>query len=440
MTTTPTEERPPTDESTEDAAAEQARLASSGLFGSLRYRNLRLLWIGQTGHAAALWMEQIARPWLVLDLTNDNAAHVGGVVSMRVIPQLIFGVWAGVIADRVDRKLLLFSTKAGVFILNVAFAVLLVMGWIELWHVYVVSFIRGIFMSFDQPARQSLIADSVPPTLVTNAVALMSSTQNFMRIFGVMASGALIFLLGVTGTFVIIAAVYFITVVATYLIDVPPKKRDRSGGVASLGSDLWEGVRYAAAQPAIRGVLLLSLVFYATAMMWMQLFAPLFARTVMEIGELGFSALVAVGGCGSLLATLWLAAKRPDRPGWLVSGSTTLLGVCLMVFALTPSLPGTAGSLVPFAAIFFVGIFHGGFMPLTQTILLTATPEHLRGRIISLVSLDRAMSTLGALIGGFMSEYAGIQTTQFAYGLVTFLAGFAIFSLARGLRTYRIPH
>lgn len=400
MTTTPTEELPPTDESTDGDSPEQP-VDSTGTFASLRYRNLRLLWIGQTGHAAALWMEQIARPWLVLDLTDDNAAHVGGVVSMRVIPQLLFGVWAGVIADRVDRRVLLFSTKAGVFILNVSFALLLVMGWIELWHIYVASFIRGIFMSFDQPARQSLIADSVPAPLLTNAVALMSSTQNFMRIFGVMASGVLLFLLGVTGTFVTIAAVYFVTVVATYLIDVPARKRQRSG---SLGQDLWEGVRYAASQPAIRGVLLLSLVFYATAMMWMQLFAPLFARTVMDIGELGFSSLVAVGGGGSLLASLYLAARRPDRPGWLVTGSITLLGLSLMAFAVAPSAPGVAGFLLPFAALFLVGIFHGGFMPLTQTILLTATPEHLRGRIISLVSLDRAMTTLGALIGGFMSE------------------------------------
>lgn len=435
MTSTRTEEPPPPDETTDDKTVGQP-LAPTGTFASLRYRNLRLLWIGQTGHAAALWMEQIARPWLVLNLTDDNAAHVGGVVSMRVIPQLLFGVWAGVIADRFDRRVLLFATKAGVFILNISFALLLVMGWIELWHVYVASFIRGIFMSFDQPARQSLIADSVPAPLLTNAVALMSSTQNFMRIFGVMASGVLLFLLGVTGTFVTIAAVYFVTVVATYLIDVPARKRQRS---ASLGQDLWEGVSYAASQPAIRGVLLLSLVFYATAMMWMQLFAPLFARTVMDIGELGFSSLVAVGGGGSLLASLYLAARRPDRPGWLVTGSITLLGLSLMAFAIAPSAPGTAGFLLPFAAIFLVGLFHGGFMPLTQTILLTATPEHLRGRIISLISLDRAMTTLGALIGGFMSEWIGIQTAQFIYGVVTLVAGFAIFTFARGLRSYRIP-
>lgn len=438
MTATDTEEHSPTPEATDGATTEHTP-TPTGTFASLSYRNLRLLWIGQTGHAAALWMEQIARPWLVLELTGDSAAQLGGVISMRVIPQLLFGVWAGALADRFDRKTLLFATKAGVFILNVTFALLLVMGWIELWHVYAAAFIRGIFMSFDQPARQSLIADSVPPVLVANAVALMSSTQNLMRILGVMLAAGLIWLLGVTGTFVIIAVVYFVTVVATYLIDVPHRKRERSGGAASMARDVWDGMRYAASEPAVRGVLLLSLVFYSTAMMWMQLFAPLFARSVMNIGEIGFGALVAVGGGGSLVATLYIATRRPDRPGWLVTGSVVFLGLFLMAFAIAPSAPGVAGFLLPFAALFLVGIFHGGFMPLTQTILLTATPEHLRGRIISLVSLDRAMTTLGALIGGFMSEWIGIQTAQFIYGAVTLAAGFAIFTFARGLRSYRIP-
>ena len=214
----------------------------TGTFASLRYRNLRLLWVGQTGHAAALWMEQIARPWLVLELTDDNAAHLGGVVAIRVVPQLLFGVWAGVIADRVDRKTLLQATKVGVFVLNVVFAAMLVAGVLELWHVYAAAFMRGMFMSFDQPARQSLIADSVPPALVTNAIALMASTQNLMRIVGVMLSGLLVGWIGLEGTFITIAAVYLVSVVATQFIDIPARKRDKKGGARGIVNDLIEGI------------------------------------------------------------------------------------------------------------------------------------------------------------------------------------------------------
>jgi MFS family permease len=436
--TAPPGEAPP--DANADLTANEDDLLNrpTGTFAALRYRNLRLIWIGQTGHAAALWMEQIARPWLVLDLTDDNAVHLGGVVAMRVVPQLLFGVWAGVIADRVDRKTLLQSTKVGVFTLNVVFAAMLVFGMLELWHVYAAAFIRGIFMAFDQPARQSLIADSVPPRLVTNAVALMSSTQNLMRIVGVMMSGLLIGLIGLEGTFVTIAVVYFVSVVATQLIDVPRRKRNNSSGARGIVSDLMEGVRYAAQAPAVRGVLILSVIFYGAGMMWMQVFAPLFARTVMDTGAFGFSALVAAGGGGSLLGSLLIATRPPRRPGWQVAMSIAVMGAMLMLFAGSPSVPGIGGSIAPYVALFAVGIFHGAYIPLTHTILLTATPEHLRGRVISLVSLDRAMTTVGATVGGLLAAGIGAQGAQFAYGLFTLVTGFAVFTLARGLRDYRL--
>jgi len=381
-------------------------------------------------------MEQIARPWLVLEITNNNAAHVGGVIAMRVLPQLIFGVWAGVITDRLDRKQLLFATKIGVFILNIVFAILLVTNLIELWHIYLVSFIRGFFMATDNPARQSLIADAVPSKLVMNAVALMSATQNIMRIAGVMLSGLLIALLGVPGTFVVIAAIYFITVISTYLIDIPPVKRPPIEGLKTIKHDLTEGFRFALQKSEIRGVLIIALIFYATGMMWMQLFAPLFAREVMNIGAFGFSALVAAGGLGSLLGSLYLAIRRPTRPGINLTLTVALTGITLMFFAITPSLPGSWGNISPFIALFFVGIFNGGFMPLTQTILLNTTPEQLRGRVISLMSLDRAMMTVGAFFGGLTAEYLGAQSAQFIYGIITLIGGLAVFMMAKGLRNY----
>lgn len=439
MTSTAPPDAPEPSTAVDDAAAggPPSYGRPSGIFASLRYRNLRMLWIGQTGHAAALWMEQIARPWLVLVITDNSPAHLGSVVAVRVVPQLLFGIWAGVIADWFDRKTLLFGTKLGVFVLNVAFATILVTGNIELWHVYAMSFTRGIFMAFDQPARQSLIADSVPAPLLTNAVALMSSTQNLMRIFGVMASGLLLWALGINGTFVVIAAVYLVTVVATKMIDVPPKIRAR-GGADAMWKDVVEGMRFAWGSPPIRGVLMLSLVFYGVAMMWMQLFAPLFARTVLNTGELGIASLVAVGGAGSLIGSLSLASNPSRTPGRRIITSVTAMGACLMAFAAMPWLPEPFNYGATYVAVFGVGLFHGGYMPLSHTILLTASPEHLRGRVISLVSLDRAMTSAGAAGGGFLAAGIGAQSTQLVFGGLTLAGGFALLLFARGLRDYRI--
>ena len=118
--------------------------------------------------------------------------------------------------------------------------------------------------------------------------------------------------------------------------------------------------------------------------------------------------------------------------------SVTVMDGLLMIFALTPSLPDPFGLAMPFVALFAVGLFHGGYIPLTHTILLTSTPAHLRGRVISLVSLDRAVSTIGAATAGFLAAWAGAQSAQFLYGAITLVASFIVFSLARGLRSYRI--
>ena len=259
-----------------------------------------------------------------------------------------------------------------------------------------------------------------------------------MRIVGVMMSGLLIGWIGLEGTFITIAVVYLVSVIATQLIDIPARKRDRASGARGIASDLMEGIRYAAQAPAVRGVLILSIVFYGAAMMWMQVFAPLFARTVMDTGAFGFSALVAAGGGGSLVGSLSIAMRPPPRPGWRTAISVAAMGALLMAFALSPSVPGAGGSIAPYVALFAVGVFHGAYIPLTHTILLTATPEHLRGRVISLVSLDRAMTTIGAGLGGLLAAWIGAQSAQFAYGMVTLAGGFAVFALARGLREYRI--
>ena len=117
----------------------------------LRYRNFRYLWLGQISHAGALWMEQLARPVLIWELTGSGA-HMGGVVAMRTLPQLFFGVWAGVVSDWFDRRRVLLIDKVGVLILNIIFAALIVTGNLEIWHIYLVSFLRGTMMAFDQPA------------------------------------------------------------------------------------------------------------------------------------------------------------------------------------------------------------------------------------------------------------------------------------------------
>ncbi|MPZ98133.1 MAG: MFS transporter [Dehalococcoidia bacterium] len=407
-----------------------------GTFDALQYRNYRLLWFGQASHAGALWMEQIARPWLVLEITGSNAAHVGGVVAMRTLPQLVFGLWAGVIADWFDRKTILLGTKLGVLTLNIVFAALLVSGNLELWHIYATSFIRGSFMAFDQPARQSLIAATVPRETVTNALALMSATQNFMRIAGTAASGFVISVLGVDGAFIIIAVVYAGAVAVTAMLDVPTHERPQRGGLRTMTASLVEGARYAATVPAIRGVMILSLVYFTFGMSWMQVYAPLFADTVLKIGAFGFGVLIAFSGLGALAGTFVIARRQPTNTGFILPVVVVTMGASLVAFSLATYLPRPVGIVVPFAIIMVVGVMQTAYMSLSNATMLTAAPEAMRGRVISLLSLDRAMVTLGASGAGLLAASLGVQVAQIVYGAVCLVAGIVVFLMAKGLREY----
>ncbi len=411
-----------------------------GMFASLAYPAYRLLWAGQASHAFGLWMEQIARPWLVLEITGDNAAHVGGVVAVRTIPQLIFGLWAGVIADWFDRKTILVATKLSVLALNILFAALLVSGNMTLGLIYLTAFLRGSAMAFDQPARQTLIATIVPSKLLTNAVALMSSTQNIMRMLGVMSAGTAIAALGINGAFVAIAAISVFAAIATVLLDVPRNATNKGQrGLGKMTGGMMEGFKYALKEPVILGVLVMSLTFYTFAMSWSQVYAPIFARQVMDIGAVGFSLIVASSAIGALAGTLIIASRYPKRLGLILPLAVIGMGAALSLFAFSTYLPRPLGIIVPFAILPFVGIMQTAYFSLSNATMLTAAPEHLRGRVISLLSLDRAMVSAGASIGGLLAAAQGAQLAQATYGLIVLASGVVVLMTMKALREYRAP-
>lgn len=415
--------------------------APVGMFASLRLRDFRLLWAGQISHTGALWAEQIARPVLVYELTG-SAAHLGAVVAMRALPQLALGMVAGVIADRFDRRQVLIATKLGAFAIGVVFAALLLANRLELWHIYAASFARGSLMAFDQPARNSLIPSVVPGMWLMNAVALMATTQSSMRVVGAAAAGVTLAAVGTEGTFVLVPIVYIGSVAATMAMRTPVQRRRPGGsGVAALGADLVEGLRFAAGHRAIRMTLLLSLLFFTFGVPYLQVFAPLFALEVLDLGNIGVGILLAVSGLGALAGALAMASRPSARIGLMLPLLLAALGCALVIFAASASLPGVWGRpwlLVPLAAIAIAGLLQTAYFAYVQTMLLDAAPDELRARVISLVSLDRAAATAGAAAAGLLAEAAGSQVAQAIYGLLLIVGGIAALLLAREFLAHRI--
>ncbi len=416
-------------------------LARSETLAPLRYRNYFLLWSGQGAHAFALWGEQIARPFLIFDMvesTEAAAVHIGGVIAARTVPQLLFGVFAGVISDWFDRRLILVLTKIAVLAVSFLFAALLLLGEAELWHVYAFSLARGSFMAFDQPARQSMIATIVPTDQMTRAIALMSGTQNVMRIAGSSAGGFSVALLGIPGTFLAVALIYVPALIATYLIRVPEQERPAETGARAMANGLVEGARFAWKSAPVRGVLLMSLVYFTFGMSYVQVFAPLFAEEVLDIGSSGLGVMVSFTGAGALVGALFVASRQPTRVGLLLPVTVMLFGAMLVLFSVTTYLPRPLGLIVPFVVIGLTGILQTAYFSMSNAALLAAAPPAMRGRVISLLSLDRAMVTLGASLAGFLAALQGVQLAQIQFGLVCVGGGLAVLLLLPELRHARM--
>lgn len=412
------------------------RADAPAMFASLRYRDFRLLWIGQTGHALALWMQMIALPLLVLHVTGNNAAQLGGVMAARTVPTLLFGVFAGVIADWFDRRLILLATKWSSFLLAIVFAAALAGGVLELWHIYVWGFVRGIAQAFEQPARYSMLPSILPNRLVTNAMALLSSTQNVMRIVGAAGAGVLVAIIGLEGAFILIAAVYVIGLVATHMLRVPTHERPPESGVGAMMAGLVDGARFAVRHTAIRGVLIVSLVYFTFGMSYMQVFAPLFAVEVLEIGSGGLGAMMALNGVGALATALLIARQQPSRLGLILLLDAAVFGVALIVFSASTYLPGIAGIALPMVLMVVIGGLQTTFMALSRSLMVQVTPDVMRGRVLALVSLDRAMMAAGGAVGGVMAASQGVQFTQLVFGGVCVATGLAVLAAAPGMRAF----
>lgn len=411
----------------------------SGTFASLAYRDYRLIWLGQATHAFALWMENIARPLLVLAITGNDAAQLGAVIAVRTVPTLVLGLWAGVVADWFDRRRVLLLTKVASFGISSAFALLLLSGYLELWHVYGLVLLRGSTQAFDQPARASLIPSVVPARLVTSAMALLSSTQNLMRIFGAAGAGIAVALIGLEGTFIMIAALYAGGVVSTYLLRVEAHERPAERGAGAMLTGMVDGLRHAKQRPEIRGVLMVAFFHFTFGMVYMQVFAPLFAVEVLDIGSGGLGLLLALTGAGALAAALSIARRPPARLGTVLPLAVVFMGASLIAFSASTYLPGLAGTVLPFAIILLVGALQTTFMSLSRALLVQASPDELRGRIVSLISLDRAAMAAGAALGGIMAAALGVQVAQMAFGAVCIAGGLAVFTLTPSLRSFRPP-
>ena len=395
----------------EGTAVQSGRL---GTFRALRNPNYRYMWFGQIGHSAVLWMEQVVRPLLILELTG-SALQVGLVVATRMVPVLLFGLLAGVVADRYDKRRILLYCQGLTMLTHLALGVVILAGLVEVWHVFATAFIAGSAIAFNQPVRQSMVPRLVPRGDLLNALALNNAAMNITRVGGAGLAGLLLIPFDYGEVYVLNFLVYIGVMWTTLRLRIPsdgPTKKDRGSWVG----DLMEGFRYVGGHRMQLYLVGMALILFILGMPYQQVFVPLLVVDVLDLGRSSVGWLLAVTGIGALTGSLLVASKgHIPRRGLVMFGTLAVFSLALILLAQSRWL------LLYIPALLIAGSMQVTYMALNSSLLLEQTPPEFHGRVMSLMSLDRGLVPLGAIIAGVLAEALGPQMGLTIMAVVCFV-------------------
>lgn len=371
-------------------------------FRAFRNRSYRYLWLGQVGHSASIWMEQVVRPLLVLHLTG-SALQVGLLVAVRMAPLLIFGLIAGAVADRYNKRRVMLGCQIGALLMQLTLGLLILSGLVEVWHVFVTGFLSGAATAFERPARQALLPRLVPREDLLNALALNNAAMNIMRVGGAGLAGLLLIPFDYGEVYLLDALIYLGIIWTTLRVVVPEDGTTRKHR-ESLLSDLLEGFRYMSANRKVLYLVAMALILFILGHPYQQVFIPLIAIDVLGVGRSGVGWMLALTGVGALAGSLTVASKGhvPYR-GLVMSGVLIGFSLALILLAQSRWLPLSA------LALLLAGGTMITYLALNNSLLLEQTPPEFHGRVMSLMSLDRGLVPIGAIIGGALAETLGPQ-------------------------------
>jgi MFS family permease len=358
-------------------------------FASFSVPNYRWFFFGQGTSLIGSWVRSAAQGWLVYVLTGSRL-DLGLVAAAGQLP-LVLSPLAGAVADRMDKRRLLMGLALFAMALSLVLSWLVWTGEVRTWHVMVIAALAGAEMAFEIPVRQSYVVEMVGRGLLLNAIALNSAMFNAARMIGPAVAGLLMAafsrpgdppLRGIAVCFLFDGLSFLAVLFALVKIrSLPVEKDPEEGGLADR---LMAGFAYVRGDRRCR--ILLTLLGVSTIFGWSYLaLMPAFARDVLLLGETGFGLLLSANGVGAALGALWVAGRRENEARASIRrrvfGSLWLLSAMVMAFSRT-SEPFAAAACLAFAG--FGGV---AFVSTSNTLIQTAVPNHLRGRVMGIWAL-----------------------------------------------------
>jgi MFS family permease len=391
------------------------RSFGSATFRSLRVRNYRLYFTSQIVSVSGTWMQTVAQAWLVLRLApaSQQGVDLGLVTALQFLPMLLFGTYGGLVADRVDKRRLLYGTQSSAGVLALVLGLLTATGAVRLWEVFLLATLLGFVNMVDNPARQSFVLEMVGRDDLPNAVSLNSVVMNSARVIGPAIGGALIATVGLAACFDVNAVSYLAVIVGLSLMD--RHALHRSAPVPRSRGQLRQGLRYVWRTPGLRQPLLLVAVVGTLAYNF-QVVLALLAKVTFHGGAGTYSALTSLMGGGAVLGGLVVAWRsRPDIHRLTAVGMG--FGVLILGVALSPSLALALVVIVPMGALSIAFIATAN-----ATLQLRADPS-MRGRVMALYAIAFLGTTpIGSPLVGWISQVSNPRVALVVGGLATVVA------------------
>ncbi|MFF4711250.1 MFS transporter [Streptomyces eurythermus] len=388
----------------------------SSMFSSLRIRNYRLFFAGQVVSNTGTWMQRIAQDWLVLSLTGSSAA-VGITTALQFLPMLLFGLYGGVLVDRLPKRPTLLVTQSAMAVTGLALAALTLSGQVQVWHVYVAAFAVGLATVVDNPARQSFVSEMVGPEQLQNAVSLNSANFQSARLVGPAVAGLMITGVG-TGWAFLANGLSFAAPITGLLL-----MRARELHVVQRAprgkGQLREGLSYVAKRPELIWPIVL-VGFIGTFGFNFPVWLTAYADDVFHAGAGAYSLFNTLMAVGSLVGAL-LAARRGTARLRVLIAAALAFGTLEIVAAIAPSYWLFALLMVP------IGVFGLTVNVTANTAVQMGTDPAMRGRVMALFMMVFMGGTpLGAPVVGWITDTYGARVGFAAGGVVSALAAGAI--------------
>ena len=382
------------------------------MFRSFASRNFRLFFVGQLVSAIGNWLTTIAATLFVLHLTDSGIA-VGLLTAFQFAPMLFFGLWAGVIVDRVDKRSLLLVTQLIAACQSVALGVLAFSGHPPVAAVYGVALIGGFVVSIDTTARRAFVVEMVDEDMVINAVSLNSAIMTGARVVGPVVAGILIAVVGYGWCFTLDALSYIGPTVA--LLMMRPSELRRAPVLVRAKHQVRDGLRYVRATPDLWLPIVMTAII-STFTFNFQVIMPLLVTDTFDSTPTVFTILFSVLSLGSLLGALWMARRASVNLTQTVLNAT-LLGVATLGVAAAPTL----GIAFPLALVMGLGMT--AFVASSTTNVQLAAEPETRGRVLALQSVVLIGATpIGGPILGVVCETWGARTGLVVGGVAALLA------------------